>query len=375
MAKRALIVGGAGATGRCLVAGLVERGFELSVLHRGVHEPDHLLPFRHLHADPHFAEPVQAVLADENFDVVILTYGRIEALAPVFAGRCERLIAVGGIPVYAGFIDPGSVQPGGMSILARECGELADPALVQPEQAGRFVRKMLAAEDAVMREHGRGGYNASLFRYPRIYGPNSIISQDWSVVRRVMDKRPFLLLPNAGLTIFTRCASVNAAHCVLLALDHPQAGGQIFNCGDDEQFSLAQWAEIVIASLGASIEIVGLPPRLNRIAAHFALYGGAMFGHALIDTAKARDMLGYRDVVRPRDAIAASARWWLEHGEQLQSSMIARDPFDYALEDRVHGHLAALNRKYADINPVAGLPAHSYPHPKQPGLSKDHRGR
>ena len=85
MSKTALIVGGAGATGQHIVRGLAARGYDVTVLHRGVHEPAYLLPYRHLHADPHFAEPVLQVLGRENFDVVVLTYGRIEQLAKVFA--------------------------------------------------------------------------------------------------------------------------------------------------------------------------------------------------------------------------------------------------------------------------------------------------
>ncbi len=373
MSKTALIVGGAGATGKYLVDGLVRRGFEVTVLHRGVHEPDCLAPYRHLHADPHFAEPVRQAIGAENFDVVVLTYGRIEQLAKVFAHRCNQLMSVGGIPVYRGFVDPESAQPGGVPLLAKEDQDVVDPAHIRDDKARSFVQKMLAAERAVLDQHGCGAYRASIFRYPRIYGPQSIVSQEWSMVKRVLDRRPFVLLPNAGLSVTSRCAAANAAHCVLLALDHAGAAGQVFNCGDDDQFSLLQWTQIIMEALGARLDIVGLPPQLNRVAPQFGLYAGSMFGHALMSTDKARRLLGYQDVVKATDAIAESARWWFSNGAQHVDSVIARDAFDYEQENKVYGLIEGI----AAAVPVVdrGLPSHSYPHPKTPSQSKDHLGR
>jgi hypothetical protein len=51
-----------------VVVGLLERGYEVAILHRGVHEPAGLPPVRHIHADPHFAETLVHALGDEKFD-------------------------------------------------------------------------------------------------------------------------------------------------------------------------------------------------------------------------------------------------------------------------------------------------------------------
>lgn len=374
MAKTALIVGGAGATGKHLINGLVQRGFEVTVLHRGVHEPEYLEPYRHLHADPHFAEPVIEAIGKETFDVVMVTYGRIEQLAHVFANRCERLLSIGGIPVYRGFVEAEASWPHGVPLLAREDHDTADPANIRSPKPRAFVQKMLAAERAVLDEHARGSYRASVFRYPRIYGAHAIVSQEWSLVKRVLDKRPFVLLPNAGFTLSTRCAAANAAHCVMLALDKPAASGQVFNCGDDQQYSLIQWTQIMLKALGADLEVMGLPPSLNHVAPQFALYGGTMFGHTLVSTDKARALLGYQDIVKAPEAIAESARWWFEHGKEHASTIIARDAFDYAHEDDVYQKLQAMTASVAVLD-RSGLPFHSYPHPKQAMQSKDHLGR
>jgi nucleoside-diphosphate-sugar epimerase len=373
MTQRALLVGGAGATGRYLASGLADRGYEVTILHRGVHEPEHLAPYRHIHADPHFAESVKNALEDETFDAVLLTYGRIEQLARIFAGRCERLISVGGIPIYGGFADPSSCMPSGTPIMVGEDGAPAELSAFSDPKAAAFVAKMAAAENAVIDAHNSGAYRATVIRYPRIYGIGNVVSQEWSVVRRVLDGRRFLLLPNGAKVCFTRCAAANAAHCVLLALESEAAAGVIFNCGDDEQFSLKQWAEIVLDAIGGSLELVGLPTGLNHVASHFALYGGSMFSNALVSTQKARSVLGYRDVVGARQAIADCTRWWVENAASGGQDMIQRDAFDYDLEDRVHDRLAGLAEAFPPVA-RADVPFHSYAHPRQPSLGSDHMG-
>jgi len=375
MSGSALIVGGAGSSGRHIVAGLAARGFRITVLHRGVHEPEWLAPWPHLHADPHFAAPVEVALGQARFDVVIVTYGRVAQLARVFEGRCAQFITVGGAPIYPGFVDAQSADPPGVAIGAtEESTDAFDLARIADPQARKFVAKMREAEAAVQDGHRRGGYRATLFRYPRIYGAASIVSQDWSLAKRVIDGRRFVLLPNAGQAVATRCAAENAAAALLCAVDAPAAAaGQVFNVGDARQFSLAQWARLVLDALDADLELIGLPPALDHVASQFALYAGTMSGHVLLSTEKLRRMLGYGDVVDPVAAIAASARWWHAHGAVATQGMIARDAFDYPLEDAVRARLAALAGEFPPAPRTA--PMHTYPHPKEPGMGPDHHGR
>jgi nucleoside-diphosphate-sugar epimerase len=370
---KALLVGGAGATGILIAEGLERRGYELTILHRGVHEPQEIARFRHLHADPHFDEPVREALGSESFDVVVLTYGRVKTLAPLFAGRCARLIAVGGIPIYAGYLDPASRSPRGMITPSDENAPLAGTA--GSSKAAKFGEKMVEAERAVLEQHARGSYSATLFRYPVIYGPHgiSLIGNGWSFIRRVRDKRGFILLPNDGLGLISRCAAPNAAHCMLLALDTPAAGGEVFNCADDEQFTLGQWAQIALELLGAKPVLVGLPQPLNWAAAHLLPLGGTVADHAIVDAGKAKRVLGYRDAVAPRDAFAKTLEWQARN-PPAETGAAWEDPFDYALEDQVMG---LLERLYRDAAPLTREVAavHPYPHPTAPATGRDHRGR
>src|SRR5260370_40123248 len=92
----ALIIGGTGPTGPFMIQGLVDRGYTPVVLHRGSHEVDFVAQFEHLHADPHFADPVRDVIADRRFDLAIAAYGLLRVLIDVLAGHTARLITIGG---------------------------------------------------------------------------------------------------------------------------------------------------------------------------------------------------------------------------------------------------------------------------------------
>ena len=101
---KALLIGGTGATGPPIANEILERGFELAIYHRGVHEVPLPPEIEHIHGDPHFIESIERDLADRRFDLVVATYGRIRHLARFLRGRTDRFISIGGFPVMKGWM-------------------------------------------------------------------------------------------------------------------------------------------------------------------------------------------------------------------------------------------------------------------------------
>ena len=127
-----------------------------------------------------------------------------------------------------------------------------DPAL-------RFSRRLAEAEDAVFDHHPR----ATIFRYPMIYGPNNTRPHEWSIVRRVRDGRPHMVLPDGGVQVHTRCAARNAAAFVLAAVDQPDiAAAQVYNCGDPTSWSIREWAESIVDLMGAELAMISIPSEI-----------------------------------------------------------------------------------------------------------------
>jgi hypothetical protein len=160
----------------------------------------------------------------------------------------------------------------------------------------------------------------------------------------------------------------------MLAASCEAAEGQIFNCGDDVQYTLAQWVEIIGALLGASLEIIDVPTALRWTVRHFLTHSGTSADMATVDITKARELLGYRDVVAPIDELRRELEWLAEDPVDWTKASNFTDTFDYQLEDDVRDGLAALAAALPEP-PCAAQPVHSYAHPRSTSLSADGRGR
>jgi hypothetical protein len=96
MPPSALVIGGTGPTGPGVVSGLLERGFEVTILHGGQHEAELPAEVQHIHTDPHWPDTLAAGLGRREFDLVIAQYGRLKVTSEVLGRRADRLVAVGG---------------------------------------------------------------------------------------------------------------------------------------------------------------------------------------------------------------------------------------------------------------------------------------
>jgi len=326
----ALVIGGTGPTGPFIVNGLLARSWKVEILHTGKHEVDEIPPeVVHIHVSPHDPAALAAAIGQRRWDLCIATYGRLRSIAELFAGRVGRFISVGGGPGYLGYMNPFLHRPEGLPApLAEDAALVSDPA--QDEKGWRVVR----TEAAVFRHHP----TATHFRYPFVYGPYQAQPREWIVVRRVLDRRRHIILPDGGLTLDAYGYAGNIAHAILLAVDQPQASrGEIFNVADSHALSLRDVVFHAARALDWEFEIVDVPAALALPA--FPLLGRPTTTHRLYDITKLRTRLGYRDVVAPAEAVAHTARWLAAHPPPAMSGhpieAILQDPFDYAAEDQL----------------------------------------
>jgi nucleoside-diphosphate-sugar epimerase len=334
---RILVIGGTGPSGPYIVNGLVERGHHVTILHTGTHEVDTIPPpevVPHIHANPFEAASLHDGLGDRTFDVVFAMYGRLRVIAAELVGRTPRLLSIGGVPVYRGYMEDRHTFPTGMAFPSREDDPLID------ERESDKVRKIKATEELVFELHP----DATHFRYPYIYGPRQVTPREWPIVKRALDGRGPLILADGGLTQITAAYVENVAHAVLLAVDNvDRSAGRAYNVGDDHWYSLAQIAEVVADELGHRFEIISLPGELARPALPTLMC--PFTSHRVSDCSLIRDELGYRDLVEPLEAYRTTIRWQAEHLVRDSSRVdnILQDPYDYAAEDR----LAELYRAFA----------------------------
>ena len=331
-----LVIGGTGPTGPHIVNGLVDRGHTVTILHTGRHEvdtiPDHL---EHIHTDPFDEDAFRSSIEGRNFDVVFAMYGRLRSIVKVLVGRTPRLISIGGVPVYSGYAEPAVEFPEGMAVPTGE-----DALLVGDERSGPKPLKMAESEELTFSLHP----DATHFRYPYIYGPNQVLPREWTLVKRALDGRRQIIVPDGGLTVATSAFVENATSAVLLAVDHIDASaGEAYNVGDDRQFTYAQIAQIIGDELGNPFELVSVPGELAATGGPFLLNHSS--AHSILSTEKIRQQLGYRDKVDPEDGLRRTVRWQAENlpGDAGAAARL-QDPFDYAAEDAV----IAATERYAE---------------------------
>jgi nucleoside-diphosphate-sugar epimerase len=325
---KALVIGGTGPSGHYIVNGLLRRGYSVAMLHSGKHEVDEIpAAVEHIHTDPFSEEALRSALGTRTFDLTIAAYGRLRRIAEIMAGRTGRFISIGGAPAYRGYMNPTVLQPEGMPIPSAE-----DAPVVPVEEEDGKGWRVAKTEQAVFERHP----GAAHFRYPFLYGPYQIAPREWCVVRRILDGRKSIVVPEDGLTLNHSAYVENAAHAVLLAVDRPAASaGQIYNCGDERMLTLRQTIDIIARSLNYDIEIVSMPKE-------FAVPSRPMIAqpwttHRVLDLTKIRTQLGYTDVVAPERGLAITANWLRDHPLPANGTdeRILQDPFDYRAEDEL----------------------------------------
>jgi nucleoside-diphosphate-sugar epimerase len=328
MPERVLVIGGTGPTGIPLVRDLVARGDTVTILHRGLHERAETPPaVEHVHADPYDEASLRDALAGRTFDVTVAMYGRLRRIAEITRGRTGRFVSVGGVPAYRGWMNPWLHDPPGLPVpVAEDAPVVDDPA--HDEKGYRIAR----TEEVVFTHHPAAAH----FRYPYVYGPYQLAPREWCVVRRVLDGRRRIVVADDGLTLHHHGYTENLAHALVLAIDQPDAAaGKVFNVGDEEVLSVRQVIELVAGALDHTLEIVSMPHDLALPAR--PLLAQPLPTHRVLDLTRIKQVLGYRDRVPARAAVAATARWLADHPPEPGGTeeMVLTDPFDYPAEDRL----------------------------------------
>lgn len=325
---KALVIGGTGPSGHYIVNGLLRRGYDVAMLHSGKHELDEIpATVEHIHTDPFSEDALRSALGDRTFDLTVAAYGRLRRIAEIMFGRTGRFISIGGAPAYRGYMNPTVFEPQGLPVPTPE-----DAPVVPVEAEDAKGWRVAQTEQAVFDRHP----TATHFRYPFLYGPYQIAPREWCVVRRILDGRRSIIVPDDGLTLNHSAYVENAAHAILLAIDRPEASaGEIYNCGDERLLTLRQTIEIIARTLGCDLEIVSMPwdlavPARPMIAQPWTT-------HRVLDLTKIRTQLGYTDVVAPERGLAITAKWLREHPLPTNGpdEKIMQDPFDYRAEDEL----------------------------------------
>jgi nucleoside-diphosphate-sugar epimerase len=306
------VLGGTRFIGVAIVEELAGHGHDVLVVHRGLQERDDGPDVPHAHLDRHDVPGVRAALADAGAEVVVDTnaYSTRDARDLVAALDGRPAVVLSSMDVYRAFATLRAGAPATDMVPLDETSPLRGP-----EQ--RYLNRGHAAplrgidpdtyENLDVEEVCLAAGHTVL-RLPMVYGERDELTREDFVLRRVRAGRrriPF----GAGTFLWTRGWVRDVAAAVRLAAETGAGAGQALNVGERRSPTAERWARDILAAAGSDAELVRVPD--DRLPEDLVLTG-AVAQHVLVDSARARALLGWAET-DPAEALAASVRWHLAH--------------------------------------------------------------
>jgi nucleoside-diphosphate-sugar epimerase len=283
-----LVVGGTRCIGPHVVRELVSLGHEVTVYHRGEHEPVLPTTVHHIHS-PEAALPVgsfprQALEPATDVVIHMTPMGERDSKAAVdaFRNRSRRLVALSSGDVYRAYgcligLESGP-SPAGLLTESSPLRTVLYPYRKQarsPDDWTYHYEKILV-EQIVL---GEPALPAVVLRLPKVYGPD-----DNADLRTMYEFR------HQPQWRWTHGYVENVAHAIVLAALHPAAAG-IYNVGEDVTPTIAE-------------RLAHLPP--SSVPAASTHYN---FEHDIAyDTSRIRRELGYTEPVEYAEGLRRTLR-------------------------------------------------------------------
>jgi nucleoside-diphosphate-sugar epimerase len=333
---RVVVIGGTNFIGPCVVATLHRLGHEITVYHRGQHEPELPRSVRHIHS-PLAGIPVldfPSEISDPAPDVVLHMFpvGADDSRAAMarFAGVARRMVALSSGDVYRAYgrllgTEPGPAEP----VPLDENAPLRETLYPYRHTAAgpadwTFHYEKILAERAVM---GHPSLQGTVLRLPAVYGPGDPYRRLRPYIKRMNDRRPAILLESAQAKWrWTHGYVENVAQAIALAVVDDRGAGRIYNVGEAETPTVADRVRRIGELAGWEGEIVSidsgrLPPHLR------APYEPRQ--DLVVDTSRLRDELGFTEVHSIDEGLRRTIEW------EYANSPSTGDPgfAEYAAED------------------------------------------
>ena len=334
---RVLVVGGTGFIGLRVVRSLADGGHEVAVFHRGRKEADLPEGVEVVRGDRRRLEEhaggLRRLAPDVVLDMVPMNERDARDLIGAFRGAVGRVVAISSEDVYRAFdivrgLHPGPPDP----VPLREEAPLRERLYPYEVPEAEEYEKILV-ERAVMGDPHMPG---TVLRLPMVYGPGDDAHRFFPYLKRMDDGRPAVLLEEGRARWrWTRGYVEDVAGAIALAVADDRATGRVYNVGEADAPTEAEWVGGIGRAAGWAGRILELPK--DALPPYLAAeYEGADFGqHYVVDTGRIRRELGYKESVSRDEALRRTVAWEREN----PPNDVDPAEFDYAAEDEALGRL------------------------------------
>lgn len=250
--RRAVILGGTGLIGRAAAERLARAGWSVDVTGRNrEHLPAELadLGVQFKAVDRHDDESLATLLGsgtDLLVDALAYTAADAGQLLP-FLGDVGTTVMISSKAVYVdadGRHVNSAEGPSFDGPIAEEHPTLAPGTMPHDSPEGYGPNKV-AAENVLL----DAGANTTVIRASKVHGAGAARPREWVFVRRVLDRRPAVLLAGAGTGTDHTTAAVNTAALVQCIAEAPP-GTRILNSADPDAPTGLDIARAVAAHFG-----------------------------------------------------------------------------------------------------------------------------
>jgi nucleoside-diphosphate-sugar epimerase len=318
---RVMVLGGTRFIGAAIVEELHAHGHELLVVHRGEHEPADLPQVDHLHADRRDLPHLRGAVDDFDPEAVVdnCAYSAADAETALAAVGDVRLLVVSSMDVYRAY---GAVLAG----TETDPVPVDETSPVRPERYPYRGRSHTSVDadtyEKLEVEEAYLARAATVCRLPAVYGERDHQRREEPLLRRVRAGRD-RVPAGSGTWLWTRGYVRDVAAGIRLALESDATVAEILNLGEARTWSMGLWARHVLEAAGSRAQLVRVPDVLlpDDLKAL-----GTVPQHLLVDSSKARDLLGWTET-DPHEAVRRSVAWHLANPPE--------DPDDdFAADDR-----------------------------------------
>lgn len=341
-----LLIGGTGFIGHNVLEQLVDAGHRVAVFHRGVTQrtlPDGVFEIK---GDRNQLASQRREFSDfapeVAVDFALSSAYQAEALMQALSGIASRVVAISSMDVYRACAVSHRSEEGELQKLPlTEDSELRSRRLYPPEALAAMKTifnsgwitddyDKIPVEKTILSNSNVAG---TVLRLPMVYGPGDAAHRLAPLVKRMLDGRRKIILPQPRAEWRGPKGYVeDVAHAIVLAATSNVARGRVYNIAEADALTELEWAQLVAAEMNWDGEFVILPA--ERVPRH--LSDPANFAqHWVASSARIRKELGYGETISRKEAIHRTAAWERDNLPQ-QLSMKHFDytaQFDYAAED------------------------------------------
>ncbi|MBV9228016.1 MAG: NAD-dependent epimerase/dehydratase family protein [Chloroflexi bacterium] len=351
---RILILGGTSFIGPAVVRTLASGNHDIAVFHRGQTEADLPPNVVHIHCEdapptrsgwkiqslPKFLQEFKKFAPDVVLDMVPFSEHDIQTVVDTFRHIAHRIVAISSCDVYRAFGRVRRTEPGlpdhapltEDAPLREKFYPYRSETLRSPEDPMRWMDDYdkILVERIVMNDPDLPG---TVLRLPMVYGPRDTQHRLFEYLKRMDDNRPAILLDESiARWHWTRGYVENVATAIAHATTDERAVNRIYNVGEAETLSIAEWVRAIGDAAGWYGEIITVAK--DRLPSHLVMDIDTN-QELLIDTARIRKELGYSEAIDLEEALKRTVAW--ERANPLGE--VDAKKFDYAAEDAVLAEL------------------------------------